>query len=275
MRTTDAARLFAALGHEARLIIFRRLVEQGELSAGALAVALAMPPSSLSFHLKDLRLAGLVEARREGRQMLYAANPMATEALAAFLGEGMAAAPRGVPERPFNVLFLCSGNSARSIMAEAILNAEGQGWFRAYSAGSRPTTEVHPMALKLIARHGLPTEGLAPKHWRVFAGADAPQMDFVFTVCDDVAGETCPTWPGQPLTAHWGVPDPVAAPGSEADRALVCAEVFTMLANRISIFRQLPFRALNRVALQDRLDAIGGLPRTAAPPALHSLTYRG
>jgi arsenate reductase len=154
-------------------------------------------------------------------------------------------------------LFLCTGNSARSIMAESILNREGQGRFRAYSAGSRPRGLVAPEAVTLLERNGFATEHLRSKDWSEFARPDAPTLDFVFTVCDDAAGEICPVWPGQPMTAHWGVPDPVAAEGSEQMRALAFADAFRMLSTRISIFVSLPLRSLDRLTLQRRLDDIG------------------
>jgi protein-tyrosine-phosphatase len=158
---------------------------------------------------------------------------------------------------PFNVLFLCTGNSARSIMAEAILNREGRGRFRAFSAGSRPKGGVHPHALALLRKMNFPTAGFRSKSWSEFAAPDAPRLDFVFTVCDSAAAETCPYWPGQPMTAHWGIPDPAAATGTEAEIGLAFADAFRMLANRISIFVSLPIRSLDRLTLQQHLESIG------------------
>ncbi|MGC2857636.1 arsenate reductase ArsC [Novispirillum sp. DQ9] len=163
----------------------------------------------------------------------------------------------GAPDRVFNVLFLCTGNSARSIMAEAILNREGLGKFRAYSAGSHPRGTVDPVALHILGRANYPVADLRSKSWDAFAAPEAPEMDFVFTVCDDAAGEVCPAWPGQPMTAHWGVPDPVAFVGSDRDRHLFCTDVFRMLYTRISIFTHLPIRSLDKLSLQKRLDEIG------------------
>ena len=160
-------------------------------------------------------------------------------------------------DRPLNVLFICTGNSARSIIAEAILNREGRGRFRGFSAGSHPKGEVHPFALDLLNRSNHPTDGLRSKSWDEFAKPWAPALDFAFTVCDNAAGEVCPVWPGQPMTAHWGLPDPAAAGGSEAQRRLAFAETYRMLSNRISIFVNLPLASLDRLALQKRLDAIG------------------
>ncbi len=167
----------------------------------------------------------------------------------------------GMSERPFNVLFLCTGNSARSIMAEAILNKLGAGKFRAYSAGSQPKGRVHPQTARLLQSLGYDTSGLRSKSWDEFAKArgtaGGPEFDFVFTVCDNAAGEVCPLWPGQPMTAHWGIPDPAAATGSPAEVALAFKDAYRMLHQRIGVFTALPRRSLDRLSLQKRLDAIG------------------
>ncbi|WP_126974551.1 arsenate reductase ArsC [Frigidibacter oleivorans] len=160
-------------------------------------------------------------------------------------------------QRPYNVLFLCTGNSARSIIAEAIVNREGAGRFRGFSAGSRPRGEVHPFTLQLLQRLNHDTSGFRSKSWDEFAGPDAPQMDFVFTVCDQAAAEECPYWPGQPMSAHWGLPDPAAATGNDAERHLAFSETYRMLRNRISIFVNLPLGSLDRLSLQKQLDDIG------------------
>ena len=157
-------------------------------------------------------------------------------------------------DRPFNVLFLCTGNSARSIMAEAILNREGRGNFRAFSAGSQPKGSVHPYTLDLLRKLNFDVSGFRSKSWNEFSGAGAPQLDFVFTVCDDAANEACPVWPGQPMTAHWGVPDPAAATGSEAEVRLAFADTFRMLNNRISVFVSLPLHSLDKLTLQRQLE---------------------
>ncbi len=164
------------------------------------------------------------------------------------------------PQVPYNVLFLCTGNSARSIIAEAIMNRVGAPHFRAVSAGSMPTGKVNPHALALLRRLNHSTDGLRSKSWEEFSRAsypDAPRLDFVFTVCDNAAGEVCPIWPGQPMTAHWGVPDPAAVQGSEAEISLAFADTYRMLNSRIGIFVNLPLRKLDRMTLQSRLDAIG------------------
>ncbi len=160
-------------------------------------------------------------------------------------------------DRLYNVLFLCTGNSARSILAEAFLNAEGRGRFRAFSAGSFPKGAVNPHAIALLKQIGLPADGLRSKSWDEFAVAGAPQMDFVFTVCDQAAGETCPVWPGQPVTAHWGIPDPAAVEGSDAEKMQAFREALRMLGNRIRVFTELPFGKLDRIKLKAHLDDIG------------------
>ena len=164
----------------------------------------------------------------------------------------------------YNVLFLCTGNSARSILAECILNREGNGRFKAFSAGSHPKGQVHPFALELLKKMNHATAGLRSKSWDEFAGADAPRLDFVFTVCDNAADEVCPIWPGQPMTAHWGVPDPAAAVGTDAERHLAFADSYRMLSNRIGVFASLPLRSLDRLGLQKRLAEIGrAMPKSA------------
>jgi protein-tyrosine-phosphatase len=167
----------------------------------------------------------------------------------------------------YNVLFLCTGNSARSIMAEVLLNAMGKGRFRAYSAGSHPKGQVHPFALELIRKNRLPTDGLRSKNWDEFAQPGAPAMDFVFTVCDHAAAELCPVWPGQPMTAHWGIPDPAAYDGPDEERRRrAFFTAYSQLAQRLSIFVSLPLARLDRLALQKKLDEIGhvGEPQSVA-----------
>jgi arsenate reductase len=163
------------------------------------------------------------------------------------------------PDSPYNVLFLCTGNSARSIIGEVILSKIGGGKFRAYSAGSQPKGIVHPRALELLKRLGFVTEGLRSKSWDEFASADAPALDFVFTVCDNAANEVCPAWPGQPMTAHWGIPDPAAVEGSEEEITRAFREAFQCLRRRIELFVNLPVKSLDRMSLKNRLDEIGKL----------------
>ena len=157
----------------------------------------------------------------------------------------------------YNVLFLCTGNSARSILAEALMNQLGKGRFRAFSAGSHPTGKVNPWAIKLLENQGLPVAGLRSKSWDEFGAPDAPPLDFVFTVCDNAAGEACPFWPGQPLTAHWGVADPAAAEGDDALKMLAFRQAFRELENRIKLFASLPFQSLDKIRLKNKLDEIG------------------
>jgi protein-tyrosine-phosphatase len=164
---------------------------------------------------------------------------------------------RAMPDKVFNVLFICTGNSARSILAEAILNREGQGRFRGFSAGSHPKGAVHPYAIDLLKRMNYAVNGVRSKSWDEFAKPEAARLDFAFTVCDNAAGEVCPVWPGQPMTAHWGLPDPAAAEGSEAEKRAAFADAFRMLNNRISIFVNLPIASLDRLSLKKRLDEIG------------------
>jgi protein-tyrosine-phosphatase len=160
-------------------------------------------------------------------------------------------------QRPLNVLFLCTGNSSRSIVAEAFLNSVGGAKFRAYSAGSHPTGKVNPYALELLEKHRISTAGLRSKNWDEFAKPGAPQMDFIFTVCDSAAGETCPIWPGHPMTAHWGVPDPAAVQGSDEEKRRAFLDAFTRLSTRIRLFLNLPFERLERLALESKLLEIG------------------
>jgi arsenate reductase len=162
--------------------------------------------------------------------------------------------------RPYNVLFLCTGNSARSVIAEAILNRLGAGKFIAHSAGSMPKGEVHPETLALLQRLNYDTSAFRSKSWDEFAQPGAPPLDFVFTVCDNAAGEVCPIWPGQPMTAHWGIPDPAAATGSQVEISRAFANAYGAMNNRIAVFVNLPLESLDRLSLQARLDGIGHAP---------------
>ena len=159
--------------------------------------------------------------------------------------------------RVYNVLFLCTGNSARSVLAEALLNSRGTGRFHAYSAGSRPVGRVNPFALETLVQAGLPTEGLRSKSWDEFAQPGAPALDFVFTVCDSAANEVCPIWPGQPVTAHWGLPDPAGLDGSDAEKARAFRDTFIALDRRIGLFTSLPIAGLDQLALKRKVDEIG------------------
>ena len=168
-------------------------------------------------------------------------------------------------QQPLNVLFLCTGNSARSIIAEAIINRVGVGKFKGYSAGSMPKGQVHPLTIKLLTQLNYDTTALRSKAWDEFAAPGAPQLDFVFTVCDNAANEVCPIWPGQPMSAHWGVPDPAAVEGSDSEKALAFADTYRMLNTRIGIFTSLPLASLDSLSLQKRLDEIGKAKADTTP----------
>ncbi len=279
MKTDDAVTAFGALAHDTRLMVFRLLQRAGPdgMTAGRIAEDVAVPPSTLSAHLAQLERAGLVRAQRVARRIYYAADTGGARQLLHFLVEECCGgrpeicdfsvggdAPAGerpegktMSDRVYNVLFLCTGNSARSVLAEAILNREGQGRFKAYSAGSQPKGDVHPYTLDLLAKLNHPTGDLRSKSWDEFAAEDAPALDFVFTVCDSAAAETCPIWPGQPMSAHWGIPDPAAAEGTEAEKRAAFAEAYRLMTNRISVFVNLPISGLDKLTLQQRLDSIG------------------
>lgn len=274
MDTNLAITAFATLGHAGRLSVFRLLMRhmpQG-VRPTEIAEALGLKQNTLSHHLSDLERAGLIRATREGRSLYYSVDLERAGMLVTFLVDDCC---RGRPEicahltdpgtQPhngqdkgmFNVLFICTSNSARSIMAEALLNDMGQGRFRAYSAGTVPRGAPHPRAVALLERAGFATEGLRSKDLAEFEGEGAPWMDFVFTVCDRAASEECPPWPGHPLSAHWGIPDPVKETGSEAEQALAFATAFDALRRRIAAFVALPMDALDRISLQKQIDDIG------------------
>jgi protein-tyrosine-phosphatase len=168
-------------------------------------------------------------------------------------------------ETAYNVLFLCTGNSARSILAESLMNHWGRGRFRAFSAGSHPKGQVHPIALELLRKMNMSTEGLRSKSWEEFAVPGAPTLDFVFTVCDNAAAEVCPYWPGQPMTAHWGIPDPAAVEGTDQEKWVAFRTAFKLLDNRVKIFTSLPLASLDRIKLQEQLDSIGKIRAQESP----------
>ena len=265
------AHAFATLGHPDRLRVFRlimRFAPQG-VRPTEIAGALGLKQNTLSHHLTDLAAAGLIRVERQGRSLFYAADLDATEALIGYLafdvGRGrpdlvasvLQQENRAMPDTDFDVLFICSGNSARSIFAEVLLRDLGQGKFQAFSAGTRPGSALNPVAVDVLARNGHDVAGLRSKHVAEFQAPGAVVMDFVFTVCDTAAGEDCPPWPGQPITGHWGLPDPVKAVGTDAERALVFAQTYAGLRRRIAAFVALPFETLDRMSLQHRVDAIG------------------
>lgn len=267
-----ASRAFATLGHPGRLAVYRllmRFTPKG-VRPTEIAEALSMKQNTLSHHLSDLTSSGLVQVERDGRSLFYSVDLAQAEALVAYLAVDVgrsrpellsplfaAALEDVMQDVGFNVLFICSGNSARSIFAEAILRDLGKGRFYAYSAGTRPNTTLNPFALEVLERNGHATGGMRSKHISEFQQPDSPVMDFVFTVCDAAAAEECPPWPGQPITGHWGLPDPVKATGTEAEKGLVFIQTYSALRRRIAAFVELPFAELNRISLQSRVDAIG------------------
>ena len=272
MEHISASQAFATLGHPDRLAVFRlilRFAPRG-VRPTEIAAALGLKQNTLSHHLADLATSGLVRVQRVGRSLFYAADLDKTEALIGYLafdlGRGrpdllsplLSSDKKGPAMRDdgFNVLFICSGNSARSIFAEALLRDLGKGRFHSHSAGTRPNTQLNPVALEVLVRNGHDVAGLRSKHISEFQQPHSPEMDFVFTVCDAAAAEECPPWPGQPITGHWGLPDPVKATGNEAEKALVFAQTYAALRRRIAAFVELPFDTLNRLSLQARIDRI-------------------
>jgi ArsR family transcriptional regulator, arsenate/arsenite/antimonite-responsive transcriptional repressor / arsenate reductase (thioredoxin) len=272
MKQSRAVHAFATLGHAGRLAVFRllmRFAPQG-VRPTEIAEALGLKSNTLSHHLADLVASRLVGVTRAGRSLFYAVDLEATEALVGYLALDVGRArpellfplqtsrkDTDMRDTDFDVLFICSGNSARSIFAEALLRDLGKGKFQAFSAGYRHGTELNPLALDVLARNGHDIAGLRSKHVSEFQTADSTVMDFVFTVCDTAAAEECPPWPGQPITGHWGLPDPVKATGTEAERALVFSQTYAALRRRIAAFVELPFESLSRLSLQSRVDDIG------------------
>jgi len=285
METHTAIRAFSALGHDGRLAVFRLLMRHAPhgIRAGEIAAALNMRPNTLSTNLALLEDSGLIRSCRDGRAILYCVNLPAAGALAAYFVDDVgrsrpdllskisalpfadrkdATAMPDTPDTDFNVLFICSGNSARSIFAEALLRDIGTGKFQAYSAGTRPNTQLNPFALEVLKRNGHDVSGMRSKHISEFEAPGMPKMDFVFTVCDTAAHEECPPWPGQPITGHWGLPDPVKATGTDAEKALAFTQTYADLRRRITAFAALPFGSLSRVALQTQVDHLGNKAKT-------------
>jgi arsenate reductase len=270
MDTKKVLSALGALAQESRLAVFRLLVQAGPegMAATKISEHLGVPSSSLSFHLKEMAHADLVTSRQESRFVIYSANFKTMTGLVHFLTEnccdGTPCVPVYIPAGPLNVLFLCTGNSARSIMAEAMLNTLGRGQFRAYSAGSHPIGAINPFAYEQIKNLKYPLGDLRSKRWDEFAVPGAPHMDFIITLCDDAAGEDCPRWPGHPVTAHWGFQDPAAFEGTDAEKQRVFAKVSREIKNRLDIFSILPFEKLSRIAIKQELDQIGA-PRVPSP----------
>ncbi len=278
---SDALATLAALAHPTRLETFRlltRYLPYG-LAAGDISRLIAVPHNTLSSHLAILEQGALVRSRREGRSVIFVAAPERAILLSKFLVVGCCASVgidldvlgRGpivpfpakrevsVTDRPYNVLILCTGNSARSILAEAILNREGAGRFRAFSAGSHPKGSPNPLALSLLSELGYDVSGLRSKSWEEFAGADAPKMDFIVTVCDSAAGEACPFWPGHPLVVHWGIPDPASVGGTDAEKRAAFLDAYRLLSNRITTFANLDIENFDLATLKRKLVEIGGM----------------
>lgn len=280
MEATIPDRL-SILGHPQRLGLFRLLVRRypDRVPATELARALDVKPNTLSTYIGALMQAGLVTQERAGTSLRYAVHLDAVRETFDYLlhdccrGRPDVCAPLASPSRPsvafetgrkYNVLFICTGNSARSILAESILRAEAGDRFAAYSAGTRPGSELHPLALDLLVQKGHDISVLAAKNISHYRGPDAPAFDFVFTVCDQAANEDCPAWPGQPVSAHWGMPDPVKAEGSDAEKSLAFRQTYRALANRIRAFAALPVASLDGIALQKAVDDIAASNNGAA-----------
>lgn len=264
----------ATLGHPQRLAIFRLLMRRypDALPAGEIGAVLDLKPSTLSAYLGALAQAGLVSQSRAGTSLLYRIEIESVRATFDYL---LLDCCRGRPEicssptlpssrtpepmtgRKFNVLFICSGNSARSILAETILRDLAGERFTAYSAGTKPFSELNPFALKVLRDKEHDIAPLRAKHVSEFTGPEAPRMDFVFTVCNQAANEECPAWEGQPISGHWGMPDPVKVEGTEAEKALAFQQTYGALRRRIEAFAALPLAALDRIALQSAVDDIG------------------
>lgn len=273
MEIRIATQAFATLGHPDRLAVFRLLMRFAPRGVRPTEIveALGLKTNTLSHHLADLTSAGLVQVERQGRSLFYSVDLYTTEGLIGYLALDVGRARPDLlssltasdketltmGDKTCNVLFICSGNSARSLFAETLLRDLGRGKFTAFSAGTRPGTSPNPFALEVLERNGHDTSVLRSKDISEFQRPGAPVMDFVFTVCDMAAAEECPPWQGQPITGHWGLPDPIKAIGTDAEKALVFAQTYGALRRRVSAFVELPFSSLDRLSLQSRVDAIG------------------
>jgi protein-tyrosine-phosphatase/DNA-binding transcriptional ArsR family regulator len=276
---SEAVSVFGALAHPTRLEIFRLLVRYLPygLAAGDIGRLLAVPHNTLSAQLAALEHVGLLQSRRDGRSIIFAAVPARALTIAAFLSEGCKPAGRARPivassspsfpvKRPrrpaketYNVLVVCTGNSARSIFAEAILKNEGAGRFRPFSAGSRPKARPNPLTLSLLSDLGYDISQYRTKSWNDFATPEAPAMDFIFTVCDLAAREPSPAWPGRPMIAHWGIPDPGAITGPDTEKRAAFLDAYRRLTERVTSFINLDFDTTDRDMLQRQVVAIGGI----------------
>ncbi|MCO6383535.1 helix-turn-helix domain-containing protein [Oceanicola sp. 502str15] len=273
METVIPDRL-TTLGHPQRLALFRLLMRRypDSLPAGEIAEALGLKASTLSAYLSALHGVGLVTQRRAGTSLLYAIDMAGVRQtfeyllldccrgrpeLCAPLPDLLTEGPTPMTDRTYNVLFICTGNSARSIFAETLLRDAAGGRFNVFSAGTRPQSELNPFAVKLLKEKGHDVSALRAKNVDEFTGPDAPALDFVFTVCNQAANEECPAWEGQPISGHWGMEDPVKAEGTEAEKALAFQQAYGALKHRITAFTALPLATLDRIALQSAVDEIG------------------
>jgi arsenate reductase len=272
MMKASVVAALTALAQETRLDILRLLVERGSegMPAGEIGDRLRLPSPTLSFHLNQLRHSGLVTSRRQSRLIIYAARFRTIDEVIEYLTENYCIdqdeigvrgrlRARSTTERKFNVLFLCTNNSARSVMAECAMNRWGRGKFHAFSAGSKPRGAVHPITLQTLKELKYECDGLRSKDWNEFVQPDNPALDFVFTLCDRAAAEICPTWPGQPIRAHWGIEDPVAVVSTSAVTRRAFLKAYNELEQRIRIFTALPIETLERFALERWVTEIGKL----------------
>jgi protein-tyrosine-phosphatase/DNA-binding transcriptional ArsR family regulator len=279
---SDVHARFATLSHPQRMAVFRLLMRRypDAVPAGEIARALGLKASTLSVYLAALTRDGLASQHRHGTSLRYRARMDSAREMVRFLFVDccrgrvelcppdlltLTQGPLAMPDRKFAVLFICTGNSARSIFAESILRQEAGDRFEAHSAGTRPYSELNPFALDILRDKGHDLAPLRAKTVAEFQGEGAPRLDFVFTVCDRSANEECPPWPGQPVTGHWGVPDPVKAGGTDAEKALAFQQAYGALRNRIRAFAALPMGQLDRIALQRAVDDIAaGIPEAEA-----------
>lgn len=266
----DVSEQLAILGHPQRLALFRLLMRRypDRVPAGELASALAIKASTMSTYLAALQRAGLVLQERAGTSLLYSIDMASVRQMFGYLlddccrGRQDLCLPFGagtgpMPDRKYNVLFICVGNSARSIFAESILRDLAGDRFNVFSAGTQHVSDLNPIALRVLGDKGHDTSALRSKNVAEFSGPDAPEMDFVFTVCNQAANEECPAWEGQPISGHWGMPDPVKAGGTEAEKSLAFQQAYGALKHRIEAFAALPVESLDRIALQSAIDDIG------------------
>ncbi|MFT7596412.1 MAG: protein-tyrosine-phosphatase/DNA-binding transcriptional ArsR family regulator [Paracoccaceae bacterium] len=269
-----------ALSHPKRLDLFRLLMRRypNSVPAGQIAQALDLKPNTASVYLSALKQVGLIDQTRVGTSLQYSVNLAQVRGLFGGLlvdccqnrpdlclpsSTPTGCIPRPKSQKPLNVLFICTANSARSIMAEAILQTEGKGRFNAYSAGTTPAGTPHPAVLNLLKSKSYDFSGISSKSLNHFEGDSAPQMDFVFTVCDQAANEECPTWPGHPMIAHWGLPDPTKA--TAAEKELAFQQAYGLLRHRIRAFVSLPIESLDQISLQHNVDDIGRMSATHGP----------